>query len=60
MIEWINVDDGHPDLEQEVLVCSENFVYYAVFNGKYKQQGIDCLYLKGVTHWMSLPEPPTK
>lgn len=58
MIDWIPIDDGVPDFDEDLLVCSEGFVYYATFNGKFKQNGIDCLYLPNVSHWTYFPEPP--
>ena len=60
MNDWIPIDDGVPEIDEGLLVCSNGFVYYATFNGRFNHNGIDCLYLPNVSHWMYLPEPPEK
>ena len=63
---WIPVTERLPDMHVEVLVCTEDygetelgFATVAVYDGS---DWLECwerkTYLKAVTHWMPLPEPP--
>lgn len=62
---WISVDDRLPDIDTEVLICTDKGLYYDVaqYSGGKKfwtlERNPDCwVTVSGVTHWMPLPEPP--
>lgn len=60
---WISVKDRLPEEGSEVLACLSN--PYSVFTADYNRGYFDLLGYLGngkeqVTHWMPLPEPPTK
>ena len=57
--EWISVKDRLPDVGRDVLFVRENKSYGV---GAYSDTYLDFFSgqfpVKGVTHWMPLPEPP--
>lgn len=65
--EWISVEDRLPEKNQDVLVYSGNFiggmmnVYTYVGNDNWADDygHWGNTELEGITHWMSLPTPPT-
>ena len=68
--EWVIVKDGLPDVFDEVLVYFNGFISIAWRETEKRKNGIvewiwnsQMSYpedLTHVTHWMPLPEPPTK
>ena len=62
MSEWISVEDGLPDLHEDILAYYE----FKTINGHTSTSMCeDCIVQEGrwdtdnnVTHWMPLPEPP--
>lgn len=57
MMNWIKVSDRLPDDESDVLVF-DGYSYYLVWYENKIYGLADSTPLKGVTHWMPLPEPP--
>lgn len=63
-MEWIKVEDGMPRIGSEVLVYPATWKYDVLIdqvrvynNGRWEPQFEDGS-LKGITHWMSLPDSP--
>lgn len=66
-MEWISVEENLPPSDQEVLVCMRN--RFTVISYHYQdslgihwssqEEGWDNVYDGLVTHWMTLPKPPT-
>jgi len=60
MNEWISVKDRLPDGFVPVIVCRENGKVeqgYRDVNGWWR---VYSTRTKNITHWMPMPEPPTK
>lgn len=63
MSEWICVEDGLPDAPYEVLCLTSSGAYWiCVFcsTNKIWLKNMDLTRMHTITHWMPLPEPPTK
>lgn len=62
--QWISVEDSLPNRQVNVLVASKhNFVCIASLTNNHKNNKFydgDSLAINSITHWMPLPEPPTK
>ena len=57
--EWISVKDGLPDVGCDVLILYENKSYgVGAYSDTYRDFFSGQFPVKGVTHWMPLPEPP--
>lgn len=61
---WISVTKRVPEIDEEVMVCCHNKLYYLC---EYSGMGVYHAYdeleekwykVERVTHWMPLPEPP--
>ncbi len=60
-MQWISVEDRLPDILCMILVSFDNIVDTAYYNNESGWQymdGGDWFDLKGVTHWMPLPDAP--
>lgn len=63
-MQWISVKEGMPDIGTEVLVYPATWEYdvlvdkLRVYNNGHWQPQFGDGSLKGITHWMYLPEPP--
>lgn len=73
-MKWISVKERKPENEQAILVFDRKskevwkalFVFYSkpIYSEEWQTVPYDCCnltgnkYLKNVTHWMPLPEPP--
>lgn len=61
---WIPVEERLPDIDEEVLVCTNEGLYkVAQYSGADKFWTLELNQMvwgmvAGVTHWMPLPEPP--
>lgn len=76
MREWISTLKSLPNIGQMVLTFNEKYTHYCVQHlfvdrtekyhhvgdGKYTKENIESAYWSETepTHWMPLPEPPTK
>lgn len=60
---WISVKDRLPDDYSDCIVFDGEYVEPAVYyssSGFYTPDCYEANKIKGVTHWMPLPEPPRK
>lgn len=61
---WISVEERLPDIDAEVLICTDEGLYDVTqYSGGERfwtlERNPDCwVTALGVTHWMPLPEPP--
>jgi len=59
--QWISVDDRLPEGDGEVLVWDGEDIHACFRSGQGDfLSGVGSLLVTSVTHWMPLPEPPTK
>ena len=57
--EWISVEDRLPDVGCDVLfTCRSKEYGVGAYSDTYKDFFMGHFPVKGVTHWMPLPEPP--
>lgn len=57
--EWISVKDRLPDVGRDVLFVCENKSYgVGAYSDTYRDFFSGQFPVKGVTHWMPLPQPP--
>lgn len=61
-MKWINIDDSKEiPLKTRLLICQDNFVDIATFDGKYfESESCETWFKSEVTHWMPLPEVPNE
>ena len=65
MSEWISVGDAQPSEGESVLVFDERETHSKIYTMQFSCYSLACIrgeefsesYV-GITHWMSLPEPP--
>lgn len=67
-MKWLNVEDTLPELHKAVLISDGKEITIGFFRQKDSREliwdKIDrgqyqiCFFLKKITHWMPLPEPP--
>jgi len=59
--EWVSVEDYIPELYQTVLVVNSGVVMFAEYKGdcEWYSNDQECR-LHKVTHWQSLPQPPSE
>ena len=61
MSEWISIKDRLPESDKKVLITDgRNMMvsWYYKWNGMIRW--VDTLYVRDITHWMPLPEPPKR
>lgn len=58
--EWIKIEDGLPDEITSVLVTGNKIRSVALFKDGIFYPDFNVLKHNEVTHWMSLPTPPTE
>lgn len=64
-MEWINIDILQPQIDFEVICCIDDDVFLATFResdtGYWFEQNtaLSSDILFDVTHWQSLPDPPS-
>jgi hypothetical protein len=57
-MEWINIDDKLPEIDEFVLFCSSDNGYMGVDHIDKDMNPFDWINMHMITHWMPLPEPP--
>ena len=56
---WISVNERLPDaVDQYLVITDESAVYIAAFTGSRWFCSLNGNFLREVTHWMPLPDPP--